>query len=72
MTITLGRMWKTVVEKITASAMPTTNSGSAASPSVDTEVAWSNLLSRRRALTAPMKIPSGTLMAPAMSMRKSE
>ena len=42
--------------------MPTTNSGSAASPSVVTEVVWSNALSRRRALTAPSAIPSGTLI----------
>ena len=52
--------------------MPTTNSGSAASPSVMTDVAWSNALSRRRALAAPSAIPSGTLITAAMTMRKTE
>ena len=60
-----------MVEKITASVMPTTNSGSAASPSVATDVVWSNALSRFRALIAPSAMPSGMLIAPAMSMRKS-
>jgi hypothetical protein len=31
-------MWNTVVEKITASVIPTTNSGRAVSPSVVTDV----------------------------------
>ena len=70
-TMTLGRTWNTVVEKITASVMPTTNSGRAASPSVVTDVVWSKALSRFRALIAPSAIPTGTLMAPATSMRKS-
>ena len=52
--------------------MPTTNSGRAASPSVATDVVWSNALSRRLALVAPSRIPSGTLITAASTMRKSE
>src|SRR4026207_1116990 len=65
-TITLGRRWRTVVEKITASVMPTTNSGSATSPRVAIEVVWSNALSRLRALIAPSAAPHGGLAAPAV------
>ena len=61
-----------MVEKSTARAMATTNSGSAASPSVTTEVVWSKTPSRRFALIAPSTIPSGTLIAAAMNIRNSE
>src|SRR5918999_142332 len=67
-----GSTVKTVVPSRTTNAIPTTNSGSAASARVKTDSEWSSGPSRRRADAAPMRIASGTPIRAAISMRNAE
>src|SRR5262249_23034356 len=69
---TAGRTWDTVVANRMTSAMPTTNSGSAAKTRVIREVATSKALSRQRAAYAPTRTDSGIEIRPEHRTRNAE
>src|ERR1700759_155137 len=69
---TAGSACDTFVASNNTSAMPMTNSGSAASDSVVSDKTWSVGLSRRTAMRTPRAIDSGTAMIAETSTRNAE
>src|SRR5205085_9537057 len=69
---TAGNKCDRLVANSSASPIPITNSGSAASASVLVESTWSVGLSRRTAMITPRKIDSGSATIAATKTRKAE
>ena len=69
---TAGNTWNTLVANSSTSAMPITNSGSAASTSVTVDVMWSAGRSRRIAVHTPIKSDSGIATSDATRTRNTE
>src|SRR5579864_5730821 len=69
---TAGRAWDTLVANSSTSAIPITNSGTAASASVPTERVWSSALSRRTAIITPSTIDNGIAMIADTRTRNAE